>query len=354
MNKRMSILKAAVKQCGLATVIIGLALLSRRRRTSPTSGQHRASTMDQSNQECDADMREPERKRPAWVLSLERYRVLIELLASLATVFALVALGLSYQSVKSSNRSAESSARAAESAQRSIQLQEAQLQPVFLVQVDYDRQQRGPTKQHLRVIGASGTFLDAHAEETSLLVLGEDFGDRALVPLIDPYWSPTDQQRDPKARGVLIASWESDGAWLSKAKCIWQEQLGQFSDLSYVVSFVKVEYRDISRKEHQLYFRIGGRASKYSRFAEDQIPLGSPCAISHTTELKGTMFGRGETIGSSDAVMCMSTADRQISSALVGPHGTPTKKELKSAFDAYKNNRSSAVEERCAPEVSPE
>jgi hypothetical protein len=45
-------------------------------------------------------------------------------------------------------------------------------------------------------------------------------------------------------------------------------------------------------------------------------------------------------------------ADRKIGSALVDPYAVPTKKDLKSAFDAYKDYRSPEIEEKCAPEIS--
>jgi hypothetical protein len=348
-DERVNTFRSVLRQCGLAAMIIGVALLSRRKRVLPISGEGRAAPIKQDNHEYDSIASKPGRKKPAWVLSLERYRVLIELLSSIAAVVALLALALSYQSVVSSSRSAESSARAVEAAQRGVQLQEAQLQPVFLVQIDYNRPQRGPTRQALRVISASGTFLDARAEVGSLLVVGEDFGDRALVPFIEPYWSPMDEQRDPKGRGVQIASWESDGAWLSKVKCTWQEQLGQYSDLSYVVSFVKVEYRDIARAGHQLFFRVGGRASKYSRFSDDAIPQNSPCDVAPTTELKGAILGRAETLDSSDAAICMN-ATTTFTDNVLDPFTPPSKRALRSAFDTYKHYRSPEFEEKCAPE----
>jgi hypothetical protein len=143
---------------------------------------------------------------------------------------------------------------------------------VFIVQLDYDIEKSRPTKQTLRVISPSGTYLDARAEVESLLVLGaeERSDERALVPFGEPYWSATDDQRDPKGRGVQIASWESDGVWLNRVQCLWQDQLGEYSDRVQIVSFVKVEYRDILRVNHQLYFSVG-RSTKYSRFLREQV-----------------------------------------------------------------------------------
>lgn len=64
-----------------------------------------------------------------------------------------------------------------------------------------------------------------------MLVLAEEFDGQglALVPFIEPYWSTTDEQRDPKGRGAQIASWESDGTWLHQVRCVWQEQLGNIA-----------------------------------------------------------------------------------------------------------------------------
>lgn len=350
-------IKKALKVSSLAA-LLGTVLLLSRSRGKPISNERRSEGLRQANHEYSVARTEPKDKKPKWVLTLERYRVLIELLASIAAIVALFALVLSYQSVISSNRSADSSRSAAEAARRAVQLQEAQLQPIFLAQVDYHRGKRKQLSQELRVISPNGTFLDARADVASLLVLEEEPGERALVPLSDPYyWLPTDEQRDPKGRGVQIASWKSDSPWLGQLKCIWQEQLGQYGDLAYIVSWVKVKYRDVVRAEHELYFRIGGRSSEYSRFMEEQTAeikrsgesSFSCVAYAGSNELEGTLLGRAETVNSNDAAMCMEAAHRSLNSVdLMDPTVVPAKETLRSIFEAYKDYRSPAFEEKCA------
>jgi hypothetical protein len=336
--QRMTAQKLLVKAGRLVAAAIALVLLSRRQGMHPTfkTGQ---GTIEQGIRERRTTEVVLQSNKPRWVLGMERYKVL-ELLGLATTIAAFIALIFSYQSVESSNR-------AAESARRAVQLQEAQLQPVFLVQLDYEAVKSGPTRQKLRVISASGTFLDARAELVSMLVLEEDFGDRALVPFYEPYWSGIDEQRDPKGRGVQVASWDSDGTWLRRVKCLWQEQLGQPSDLSWVVSFVKVEYRDISRAEHQLFFKVG-RSAKYSRFQHDEI-ANSSCQTAPSIELKGAILGRAETIDAGVAAMCIAGANTHIGPVLLDPFTPPTKEELRSLFDTYKHHRSPELEATCAP-----
>jgi hypothetical protein len=336
--QRMTALRLLLKACSLVAAVVALVLFSRRKVTQPTfrNGQ---GTIRQGIREHSEEENPFQRNKPRWVLGMERYKVL-ETFGSITAAAAIVALIFSHQSVQSSNR-------AAESARRAVQLQEAQLQPVFLVQLDYDVGKSRPTRQKLRVISAAGTFLDARAAVVSMLVLEEEPGERALVPFIEPYWSAMDEQRDPKGRGVQIASWESDGTWLNRVKCLWQGKFGQPSDLSWIVSFVKVEYRDISRAEHQLYFKVGGSA-KYSRFQNDEI-ADSSCRTSRARELKGAILGRAETMDSSIAAKCIKAADRSIGSIPLDPYTPPTKEELGSLFETYKHYRSPELEATCAP-----
>jgi hypothetical protein len=337
--QRLTAHKLLVKACRLVAAAVALVLLSRRKGAHPTFKTGRG-TIEQGIRQQSTTEVVLQSNKPRWVLRMERYKVL-ELLGLATTIAAFIALIFSYQSVESSNR-------AAESARRAVQLQEAQLQPVFLVQLDYEMVKSKPTRQKLRVISASGTFLDARAEVVSMLVLEEDFGDRALVPFYDePYWLGIDEQRDPKGRGVQVASWGSDGTWLKRVKCLWQEQLGQPSDLSWIVSFVKVEYRDISRAEHELYFRVG-RSAKYSRFQHDEI-ANSSCLTAPSIELKGTILGRAETIDSGVAAMCIAGANMHVDPVLLDPFTPPSKKELRSLFDTYKHHRSPELEAICAP-----
>jgi hypothetical protein len=191
--------------------------------------------------------------------------------------------------------------------------------------------------------------LDARADEAAFLVLeAEDRGEQALVPFNDRYWSPLDDQRDPKGRGVQIGSWKSDGSWLNQVKCQWQ-QLGHFSDNSYVVSFIRIQYRDILRVERELYFKVG-KSSKYSRFDEDYVDASSSkCRISRTRELKGAILGRAETMEPRNAAMCMEAANSYLSRlGAIDPFARPTAKELSSLFEGYKRVHSSRMKETCA------
>lgn len=118
--ERMNAFKLLFRACRFVAAV-ALVLFSRRKGTQLTSRDGQG-TLDQGIQQ--------ESNKPR----------ALEWVGLFTTVAAFIALIYSHQSVQSSNR-------AAESARRAVQLQEAQLQPVFLVQLDYDVGISRPTRQ---------------------------------------------------------------------------------------------------------------------------------------------------------------------------------------------------------------